>query len=345
MSVGATFILARKFSATHFWADCNTYHATIVQYIGELCRYLCNTPPSINDHTHQVRLALGNGLRPDVWKTFQTRFKVPQIMEFYASTEGNTGFVNTENKLGAIGFMSPLIRRKHPAKLIRVDYETMTPLRDPSTQLCIECTTDEVGELVAEINNKDVMRRFDGYSDEKETDKKIIRDVFGRGDAYFRSGDLMKIDAEGFVYFVDRKGDTFRWKGENVSTTEVTQIIAEMPQEACLDVAVYGVQVGKCEGRAGMAIIYPGPGFSTDKLYNHLLQLPPYARPYFIRLSDEPITMTETHKHRKAHLAQQGFNPQVISNERVYFRDTESERFVELTSKLYDEIVNGKRRL
>lgn len=345
LNVGATFILRKKFSATQFWADCNKYEATIVQYIGELCRYLCNTPETIHDRTHQVRLAIGNGLRPDVWRKFQDRFQVDRIMEFYSATEGNTGFINAENKFGAVGYMSPLIRKKHPAKFIRVDRETMQPMRDPATNACLECRVDEVGELIAEIDTKDVMRRFDGYSDPEETNKKILRSVFKAGDMFFRSGDLMKLDHEGFVYFVDRTGDTYRWRGENVSTAEVSLIISDMPGDLCLDVAVYGVVVGDNEGRAGMAMIYPAHGFSISLLYTHLLQLPKYSRPYFIRVTDHPIAVTETHKHRKAMLAKEGFNPQLIKQDPLYFRDDKVEAFVELSDKLYEEIMTGRQVL
>ncbi|KAK6294099.1 hypothetical protein J4Q44_G00349290 [Coregonus suidteri] len=237
IETGSTIILRRKFSASQFWDECRKYNVTVVQYIGEVLRYLCNTPKRDNDREHKVRLAIGNGVRAEIWKEFLNRFGNMDVREFYASTEGNVGFVNYTGKIGAIGRVNYLHRKLFPYALIKYDTERDEPIRD-STGLCVEAPKGETGLLVSKITD---IAPFVGYAkNSQQTEKKRLRDVFQKGDLYFNSGDLLKIDQDNFIYFQDRVGDTFRWKGENVATTEVADILTliDFVQEA----NVYGVQ-------------------------------------------------------------------------------------------------------
>mmetsp|Transcript_54410 Transcript_54410/g.127217 ORF Transcript_54410/g.127217 Transcript_54410/m.127217 type:complete len:606 (+) Transcript_54410:155-1972(+) len=341
---GAEFVIREKFSASEFWSDCAKYNVSVIQYIGELCRYLVNTPPGEADTKHRVRMAIGNGLRADVWERFQERFKVKQIAEFYAATEGNFGFVNTENKVGAVGFLSPMIKAKHPGKLIRYDHEKGEPYRNEKGW-CVECDEDEAGELIGAIDTEDVTRRFDGYTNKSATDKKMLTNVFKEGDCYFRSGDLLWMDWEGFLYFKDRLGDTFRWKGENVSTTEVELCVSSALLSKCEECAVFGVEVPKCEGKAGMLLVKPGPGFDLAELYSALdEELPEYAQPCFLRVSEGDVDATATFKHRKRALAEQGFDPtKMPKGTSLYFRD--DGKFTAMDAALYQRVVSGQLRL
>ena len=193
---------------------------TLFQYIGELCRYLLNAPSRPEETQHQLRLACGNGLRAEVWVPFQERFRIPQILEYYAATEGNFSLYNCEQRAGSIGRIPPFLSHRVPVTLVKFDVETALPLRDAAGR-CQRCAVDEVGEAIGQIMEDRGATRFEGYTDDAASAKKILRDVFFAGDAWYRTGDLMRQDAQGFFYFVDRIGDTFRWKGENVSTTEV----------------------------------------------------------------------------------------------------------------------------
>ena len=342
---GMPFVFSKKFSANKFWKVCIKNKVTVIQYIGELCRYLADAPVCEEEFHHKVRLALGNGLQPDVWTKFQRRFNVRKIMEFYSSTEGNVGLINTSGKVGAIGQLSGLIARKHPGKLLRFDYETGQPYRD-SRGTCVECQPDEVGEFVGMITSGDPTQRFDGYSDQDETEKKILKDVFKRGDKYFRSGDLMKRDTDGHVYFVDRIGDTFRWKGENVSTTLVESTIRATDIKEC---AVYGVSLDKYEGKAGCALIRvesaerPPLDSIREALQSNL---PKEAWPVFLRFTESDMPTTETYKYQKQELARQIFDPTNISREgEQMFVRIHDDNFVRLTSEIFLEIQQGSARL
>jgi len=341
LSFGIPLCLRRKFSASNFFEDCRKVDATVVLYIGELCRYLNATPPTATDRKHRVRLAIGNGMRPDVWAKFQQRFGVRTIGEFYASTEGNANLINNANKMGAIGYVSPLIAKKYPVKIVKFDVESESVVRDESGR-CVPVAPGEAGELIGYINNKDVTRRFDGYSDRAATEKKILKDVMMEGDMYFRTGDLVRQDKEGFVYFVDRIGDTFRWKGENVSTAEVSEVVASSP--GVTQANVYGVQVGDIEGRAGMASIVAEEGFSLEALYERCAaDLPKYAAPLFVRQQAE-LEMTGTFKNRKVNLVEEGFDPSKVADA-LFFRDDAKKQFVKLDAALYERIVSGEMKL
>nr|XP_045610957.1 long-chain fatty acid transport protein 4-like isoform X4 [Procambarus clarkii] len=238
---GIPVVIKRKFSVSAYWNDCNKYGCTVAQYIGEICRYLLNTPEKPEDKRHNIRLMFGNGLRPNIWKDFQSRFSIPRISEFYGSTEGNANIINMDGKPGAVGFVSVLFPSVYPVALIKVDEDTREVVRD-ANGMCILCKPGEPGEFIGKIVKDDPVRDFHGYADDSATKKKIVRDVFKKGDYAFLSGDILMMDEEGYLYFKDRTGDTFRWKGENVSTNEVEAVISKVAGHA--DVVVYGVEVG-----------------------------------------------------------------------------------------------------
>ncbi|KAF5886999.1 long-chain fatty acid transport protein 4, partial [Clarias magur] len=283
---GMTVVIKRKFSASRFWEDCRKYDCTIVQYIGEICRYLLNQPVRDVEKRHRVRMALGNGLRLSIWEEFIQRFNVPQIAEFYGATECNCSLGNFDSKTGACGFNSRILPFVYPIRLVRVNEETMELIRGPDG-VCIPCGPGEPGQLVGRIIQNDPLRRFDGYVNETATNKKIAQSVFKKGDSAYLSGDVLVMDECGYMYFRDRTGDTFRWKGENVSTTEVEGTLSRLLDMK--DVVVYGVEVPGAEGKAGMAAI-ADPDHTSDlgKFSRELEKaLPPYARPVFLRFLPE----------------------------------------------------------
>jgi len=335
---GASVALAERFSATHFWSDLVRFDCTLFQYIGELCRYLLKAPASEFETRHRLRLACGNGLRGDIWEAFQARFAIPQILEFYAATEGNFSLYNVEGRVGAIGRIPPLLAHRFPAAIVKVEPESGAPLRD-AEGLCLACARAEAGEAIGRIGTADEGGgRFEGYTDRTETEKKILRDVFARGDAWFRTGDLMRLDEQGFFHFVDRVGDTFRWKGENVATSEVNDAIRE--HEDVLDATTYGVEVPGADGRAGMAAIVTRATFDFQTFVDHLARrLPTYAHPLFVRVSTE-LAWTETFKQKKHLLMGEGFDPGVVA-EPLYFRDPRSGAYLPLDAEVFAHIAGG----
>lgn len=214
LSTGACMILRKKFSARQFSSDCVKYKCNSAQYIGELCRYLINAPPSADDAKLRLDYAFGNGLRPDVWTKFQKRYNVKHIVEFYASTEGNFALFNATDHVGALGFVPRIVDFLYPVKIVKMDPERNDMPYRNAQGLCEFAKPDEVGLLIGVIDNKRVDRRFDGYTDSAATDKKVIRNAFKEGDCFFNSGDLVRRDIYGWFYWSDRTGDTFRWKGE-----------------------------------------------------------------------------------------------------------------------------------
>jgi fatty-acyl-CoA synthase len=342
-AAGATVVLRRKFSASHFWSDCRTEGVTLFQYIGELCRYLVHSPEHPDERSHRLRLALGNGLRPDIWAKFRDRFEIPNILEFYAATEGNVAMFNTDGKVGAVGRIPALMRRIANVKLVRFDPKTQEPARGPDG-FCIECPVGEPGEAMGLIpqGRSSPIGHFEGYTDPQDTQKKILSDAFVAGDSWFRSGDLMRQDEEGYYYFVDRVGDTFRWKGENVSTSEVAEVLGGHP--GVREANVYGVAVPGTEGRAGMASLVVDSSFNLGALHTCLpRELASYARPLFIRLQHE-MPITGTFKHRKVDLVAEGFDPTKISD-LLYFDDPERDAFVALDKAVYERISTGDLRI
>jgi fatty-acyl-CoA synthase len=340
LNAGACIILRRKFSASHFWQEAIDNDATMLVYIGELGRYLMNQPPSALEKSHKITKGFGNGLRADVWEQFVERTGVKKLVEFYGSTEGNVNFFNLDGKIGAVGRIPRLLRSRLPARIIRFDVETEQPVRGPDG-LCMEAAPDEVGEAVGPITHEP-RQRFDGYNDEKQSQKKILTDVFVKGDKWFRTGDLMKADADGYIYFVDRVGDTFRWKGENVSTSEVEIAISSM--QGVTHAIVYGVAVPGQDGRAGMAAISPRTGVDLKALYAHLTKdLPAYARPIFVRFQTEAET-TGTLKYRKVDLVKDGFDP-MNTPDAMFVVDNANQTYVPITAEVHRDIVSGKVRL
>jgi fatty-acyl-CoA synthase len=340
---GGSVVIRERFSAREFWDDIVRNDCTLVQYIGELCRYLVNSPVNPNETRHKLRLACGNGLRPDIWEEFQSRFRIPRILEFYAATEGNVTMFNFEGKAGAIGRIPWFLAHRFPTALVRFDVEREQPVRN-AQGFCIACAANEVGEAVGKIIN-DAARpaaRFEGYARKAEDDRKILRDVFEPGDAWFRTGDLMRKDDNGYFYFVDRIGDTFRWKGENVSTSEVAEAIGQFP--SVLQANVYGVAIPGTDGRAGMAaLVLDGePDFARLRAYL-VKSLPDYARPVFLRIGGA-IEVTTTFKQKKVDLVKQGFDP-AVTGDPIYFNDPERQAFVPLDPALYRRICNGEVRL
>jgi fatty-acyl-CoA synthase len=340
---GGSVLIREKFSAQHFWDDIVDGGCTLFQYIGELCRYLLNAPQNPHERAHRLRACCGNGLRADVWEKFQQRFAVPRILEFYAATEGNVSLYNVEGKVGAIGRIPPFLAPRFPLALVKFDAAAGLPARD-ADGFCVRCAPNEVGEAIGRISN-DASRsggEFEGYTDAAASEQKVLRDVFERGDAWFRTGDLMRMDAGAFFYFVDRIGDTFRWKGENVATSEVAAAITAFPgiQEA----NVYGVRLPGTEGAAGMAAIVADSELDLAEFRKHLArELPPYARPLFLRITDK-IAATATFKHTKSDLAREGFDPAATSNA-IYFNDPAKQVFVRLGGALFERIQAGKVRL
>ncbi|MGC1554603.1 MAG: long-chain-acyl-CoA synthetase [Bradyrhizobium sp.] len=342
LAAGASVVLSDKFSAGTFWRDVVRWDCTLFQYIGELCRYLVKAPASEFETRHRLRLACGNGLRGDIWESFQARFSIPRILEFYAATEGNFSLFNVEGKPGAIGRIPPLLAHRFPAAIVRVDAETNVPPRG-TDGLCVACGSGEAGEAIGRIGTADgAGGRFEGYTNAAETEKKILRDVFAKGDAWFRTGDLMMIDEGGFFHFVDRLGDTFRWKGENVATSEVNEAILECP--GVVDAVTYGVLVPGADGRAGMAAVVTDAGFDFAELSNHLARrLPAYACPAFVRLS-AALDRTETFKQKKQDLIRAGFDPRNVADP-LFFRDPKSGNFMPLGADEFSRLSEGSIRL
>ncbi|KAM9510596.1 long-chain fatty acid transport protein 2-like [Guaruba guarouba] len=336
IEVGATCVLRSKFSASHFWDECRRYDVTVIQYVGELLRYVCHTPKRPNDRDHRVRLAIGNGLRGDVWKTFLDRFGPISIREFYGATEGNGGFINYTGKVGAVGRANMFIKFFAPFELIKYNVEKEEPVRD-ERGLCIPVGPGETGLLVTKITKR---TPFHGYAgDSMKTERKILRNVLVPGDAFFNSGDLLMMDHEKFIYFQDRIGDTFRWKGENVATTEVEAALAMV--DFIQEVNVYGVSVPGCEGRCGMAAIRlkPGQTFDGQKLYSFVEDaLPRYAAPRFLRVQDA-LETTATFKQCKSRLVTEGFDLKLIRDP-LFFCHDQAKAYVPLTPELHTRILD-----
>jgi fatty-acyl-CoA synthase len=336
---GGAFVISPRFSASRFWEELIAAQATMFVYIGELCRYLANQPERPQERAHEIRLAFGNGLRPDVWPVMRQRFRIPRILEFYGATEGNVSLFNFDGKEGAIARAPRYLRSRMNVRLIRFDVEAEAPVRG-TNGLCIECRPGEVGECVGEIG-RDVRSAYVGYADRGASEKKVLHDVLKRGDAFFATGDLMRQDRRGYLYFVDRIGDTFRWKSENVSTTEVAERLSAAP--GVRETIVYGVEVAHQDGRAGMAAIVAGPEFDLKALWRQVsADLPSYAQPCFLRLLPE-IETTGTFKYRKLDLVREGFDPAAVTGP-LYYRDPER-GYLPLDAAAWRGICDGEIRV
>jgi fatty-acyl-CoA synthase len=339
---GGSVVIRPAFSARRFWSDIVSNDCTLFQYIGELCRYLVNSPLDPHETQHRLRLCCGNGLRQDVWTTFQQRFRIPRIVEFYASTEGNVSLYNCEGKPGSIGRIPPFLSHHFPVALIKCN-DAAKPLRNEAG-FCIRSAPDEVGEAIGKIADTEDggTSQFDGYTDPAASEAKVLRDVFVKGDRWFRTGDLMRRDRAGFFYFIDRAGDTFRWKGENVSTAQVAEAVSSCPGVS--QAVVYGVAVPHADGKAGMATIVVQPTFALAHLREHLAtQLPEYARPLFLRIAGS-LQITGTFKPTTVQLGEDGYDPHRIEDP-LYLNDRFHDKFVRLDPACYDMIIRGEVRL
>ncbi len=308
LAARAPIVLRRKFSASQFWSDVRKYNVTTVQYIGEICRYLVNRPTSDNDKQHSLIRMTGAGMTAEVWNRFIERFGDIDIYEGWGSTEANCSTMNVDGEVGSCGRIP--FKDRSNARLVKYDVENDCHITDDRGFLC-ECESGEVGEMLGMVLNIPGVGagRFEGYVSAQATENKILRNVFTQGDAWFRSGDLFTRNEEDYFYFVDRIGDTYRWKSENVSTTEVAQALESF--EPAETINVYGVEVPGQEGRAGMLAIClkEGSEFDPAQLYElATTKLPDYAVPLFVRiLAQTDITLT--FKLRKVDLQKAGYNP------------------------------------
>lgn len=330
----AAIVIGRRFSASRFWEDVERYQCTGFGYVGELCRYLLNRPALPNDADNPVRMMIGNGLRPSIWKEFRRRFGIDNIYEFYASSEGNVAFLNIFNLDNTMGFGGG------NAVIVQYDKETEQPLRG-ADGFMKKVKKGEPGLLIGRITPA---TPFVGYTQKEKTEAAILKDVFKKGDRYFNTGDLVREVGFKHFQFVDRTGDTFRWKSENVSTTEVESILALHPQIA--EAVVYGVEVPGNDGRAGMAAITPNvPADELDlaDLQRYLArELPPYAVPLFLRLREQMET-TGTFKYKKTDLKSEGFDPGKVDDPMFVLLDRER-GYEPLTGEVHEGIQAGAYR-
>lgn len=385
LQAGATIILRKKFSARNFTSDCLRFRCTSFQYIGEIGRYLCTLPYNPDDLNLSLLTAFGNGLRVDIWQKLQRRYGIHRIVEFYASTEGNLMLFNNTNKIGPVGFIPRIADFLYPVKVIQTSSQTSTsPLRQSTEpHLCIPSPAGLPGLLVARIDEGRLDRRFDGYSDDIEaTNLKILRNVFALGDAYFNSGDLLSRDSFGFFYFVERAGDTYRWKGENVSACQVEEVLLTSKGVGCC--SVYGVAIPGYEGKAGMAaltlniptedlssqtalkshetfvagesrttgkgnVLLSAGNSQTNDFWECLLmtfsKLPTYARPLFIRILLRPSKLTSTYKVIKSELMTEGFDALKCRGDPLFYYSANRKTLSALTSELLEDILSGRERI
>jgi acyl-CoA synthetase (AMP-forming)/AMP-acid ligase II len=361
LEAGATLAIGRKFSTKTYWKEVRHYDATMIQYVGETLRYLLTAPPELDpvtgenlDQKHRVRMAFGNGLRPDVWERFRERFGIDCITEMYGATEG---FLATWNKsrnsysAGAIGrsgwFVSQIMGRG--VRIIDVDSATDSPVRDPATGLCREVPRGSVGEMMFHILDIEAMEtQYQGYYNNKEaTSSKVLRDVLTKGDAFFRSGDLVSWDNEGRMYFHDRMGDTFRWKSENVATMEVSHMMGLHP--SVHEANVYGVELPHHEGRAGCVAISLKDAAETTmrSLAAHARKtLPKYAVPVFLRVVDDVGgNVTGTNKQQKHELRAQGVDPSKVGNDQLWWLQPGREMYEPFVQRDWQQLVGGGVKL
>lgn len=330
--------LRESFSASAFIADVRRYDATAMLYIGEMCRYLLATPPAPHDRQHRLRVAVGNGLRPEIWARFRDRFGIASVHEFYSATEAPGVLVNLTGVEGSVGKLP--LDGLGLYRLARFDIEREELVRDDQG-FCLPAALDEPGELLIRILEFPLLAglAYRGYTDAQATSAKVVTGAFSRGDRYFRTGDLLRRDALGFYTFVDRIGDTFRCKGENVSTSEVASVLGRAPGVA--EVAVLGVALPTLEGQYGLAAVVPSGDFDRDAFHRAAQELPGYAQPRFVRLMPT-LETTSTHKQKKAHLKQEGVDPNRVPDPLLVRTDR---TYVPLTPELYAQILSGAVRL
>jgi len=357
LNAGATIAIGKKFSSKTFWKEVRETNSTVIQYVGETCRYLLAAPPEVDPATSEimdkknlVRMAFGNGLRPDIWNRFKERFGIETIAEFYAATEGSSGSWNyskndfSRGAIGRIGSFGGLLMGVN-AILVELDWETETPWRDPKTGFCKKVNTREAGELLYKLDADDISKKFQGYfNDEKASESKILRDVLTKGDAWFRTGDMISRDADGRTYFSDRIGDTFRWKSENVSTNAVSESLGHHP--AVHEANVYGVELPHHDGRAGCVALVlaeePSERLLSSIAQHVSKQLPQFAVPLFLRITKDMQT-TGTNKQQKHVVRNQGVDPAKVGGDDLYWlKDGTYVRFV---PQDWEELNGGRVKL
>jgi citronellyl-CoA synthetase len=333
-SNGSAYAIRRKFSVNYFWKDGKKYNATAFVYIGELCRYLLNQPPSPEDSSNPMKKCIGNGLRPDIWTEFKQRFGIEQISEFYGATEFGFAFINAFNIDNTVGMCMT------PFAIVKYDVDEGKPILNEKGFMQ-RVKKGESGLLLGEISDK---VQFQGYTDKKATKKKMLKNVFKEGDTWLDTGDFVRDLGYKHIQFSDRLGDTFRWKGENVSTTEVEQIINTLPEVE--QAAVYGINIPGTDGRAGMTAIVPSvseENFNLKSLAQTLHKvLPVYAIPKFIRFKRE-LETTPTFKVKKGLLSKEGFDLSIVKDP-IYAMLPGEKEYIPLKAELYQKIVNGKYR-
>lgn len=356
--LGATLALGKKFSTKAYWQDVRATKATVIHYVGETCRYLLAAPPQIDpvtgenlDKKNDVRAAFGNGLRPEIWDQFKERFGIEAIGEFYAATEGTSGMWNfsrndfSKGAIGRLGSLGSFLAKTNSA-VVELDLETEQPYRDPKTGFCTKILhSGKPGELLYKLDAKDISAGFQGYfNNPSSTNSKIMRDVFEKGDAWFRSGDLLTQDTDGRTFWSDRIGDTFRWKAENVSTAEVSEAIGShsMVHEA----NVYGVQLPHHDGRAGCAALVladePSERFLNELAAQAKASLPRYAVPLFLRRLKK-MQITGTNKQQKHLLRADGVDPSKMGEDELYW--LKNGTYVKFGEKDWAELNGGRVRL
>ncbi|KAF9893548.1 hypothetical protein FE257_010860 [Aspergillus nanangensis] len=346
----------KKFSHSTFWPEVVSSQADTMQYVGELCRYLINGKPTPLDRQHKIQMAWGNGMRPDVWEPFRQRFGIPIIHELYAASDGMGAMYNrnegdfSRHAIAIRGLLWNTLKGPYE-KMIKIDVVTQEITRDPRTGFAIECARGEPGETIHWINAEEPQAQFEGYYRNKEaTNKRFIRDVFRKGDMWFRSGDMMRQDDSGCVYFVDRLGDTYRWKSENVSTNEVSDIMGRFAGIA--ECNVYGVLVPNADGRAGCAAVVLADGVTEDALdFNALgeyalASMPRYAAPVFLRVTPS-LGYTSTMKLQKGKLRQEGCDVAMAeaAGDKMYWLPPNGLKYVPFTQEEYARLKSGEIRL
>jgi len=334
---GSTVVIRDKFSAKNFWKDVKTYKATVINYIGEICRYLLAQGYEGEEKTHGARIMVGNGLSSDVWHEFMARFNIRIVNEFYASSEGNCNLVNPANKAHSCGFLpSGPARAFFPVNIIKVDEETLEPIRN-SSGLVKMVKPGEIGMIVGKVRD-DVLSKFEGYTHETESKRKLISNVFSDGDRAFLSGDLMRVDKEGWCYFERRTGDTYRWKGENCSTTQIEQtLLSALSYRVVL--CVVGINLERYSGECGLVCVQSASQDILQKLESALQIIPKYSRPVFIRFMDQ-LPITETFKIRKFILKNTNLKSEIGS-----MFVSHDGKYEKLDSKTLELIEEGSFRL
>lgn len=359
LSIGGTFSLGKKFSTKTFWNEVRGSKATYIQYVGETCRYLLSAPPQFDpvtgeslDKKHNVKVAFGNGLRPDIWNRFKERFGIDGIAEFYSATESSSASWNfsrndfSKGAIGRGGSIAQLIAGG-TVEFVELDWETEMPWRDPKTGFCKRVPKGQgiPGEVLYKLEPDNISNSFQGYWNNKDsTEGKIMRNVFVKGDAYFRTGDMMSADDKGCTYFNDRIGDTYRWKGENVSTSEVSESFGA--HAAVHEANVYGIELPHHDGRAGCVALVlaeePSDRLMHDLAKHVHAELPRFAVPLFIRLTKQ-LETTGTNKHQKHVARTQGVDPEKVSGDELYW--LKNGKYVKFSKQDWEELNGGRVKL